>query len=327
VQTVQIDLADPETLTQAMLDIDAVVFAAGKLFAPDPKRFLPTTNTQYVKNALEAAVDASVPKFILLSFPHVEENTTPQNPGRGLASEYSLLGYFDPAQDIDEAFMLTDHLLNLTPQEVGELLYHQTSTGRGLIWSSAGSAARVCAGLSGTKIQTALNGSRVGTIEAVVDVVPEALDASRLVDIGVGLGGDWVFTLAAKANMVRFAWNSQLDSFVLTDWPVDLAASRRVVLTLVFDSELDPIQPATLYVNGNSVNESTPPSGLPVNIAVPVTASLCIGNRPAGSRSPSGTIYYAAIYDRALDSNEVLGNAQSLFACDDRAEDCPRTVP
>ena len=43
----------------------------------------PLTNVGYVKNLLEAAKTAGVRKFILLSFPHVEGETTPEHPALG----------------------------------------------------------------------------------------------------------------------------------------------------------------------------------------------------------------------------------------------------
>jgi nucleoside-diphosphate-sugar epimerase len=51
------------------------------LFRPFPERFLPTTNLQYVVHLTEAAVEAGVRRIILVSFPHVEGQTTPDSPG------------------------------------------------------------------------------------------------------------------------------------------------------------------------------------------------------------------------------------------------------
>jgi nucleoside-diphosphate-sugar epimerase len=83
VEVVQADLGRPETLPDAVAGVDAIVHFAGVLFRPFPERFLPTTNLEYVKNLTRAAVDAHVRRFILVSFPHVEGETTPQAPARG----------------------------------------------------------------------------------------------------------------------------------------------------------------------------------------------------------------------------------------------------
>jgi nucleoside-diphosphate-sugar epimerase len=74
------DLSDPRTLTSACDGSECIVHLAGVLFAPRPERFLPQTNIGFVCNLLEAAQRAGVRRFILISFPHVEGETTPQHP-------------------------------------------------------------------------------------------------------------------------------------------------------------------------------------------------------------------------------------------------------
>jgi nucleoside-diphosphate-sugar epimerase len=77
------DLADPATLAEPCEGTDCVVHFAGVLFLPRPERFLPETNVEYVRNLVNAAVAAGVRKFILISFPHVEGETAPDNPATG----------------------------------------------------------------------------------------------------------------------------------------------------------------------------------------------------------------------------------------------------
>jgi nucleoside-diphosphate-sugar epimerase len=74
------DLAKPETLQPACADADCIVHLAGVLFAPRPEEFLPRTNIGFVQNLLKAAQQSAVRKFILVSFPHVEGETTPDHP-------------------------------------------------------------------------------------------------------------------------------------------------------------------------------------------------------------------------------------------------------
>ena len=74
------DLAEAESLAAACEKADVVVHLAGVLFAPHPERFLPVTNVEYARNLLSAAHQSEVAKFILVSFPHVEGETTPQHP-------------------------------------------------------------------------------------------------------------------------------------------------------------------------------------------------------------------------------------------------------
>jgi nucleoside-diphosphate-sugar epimerase len=77
------DLSQPLTLGPACAEVDCVVHLAGVLFAPLPGRFLPKTNLGYVRNLTQAAMAAGVRKFVLVSFPHAEGETTPDCPARG----------------------------------------------------------------------------------------------------------------------------------------------------------------------------------------------------------------------------------------------------
>ena len=77
------DLAQKETLYPAMKGVDTIVHFAGVLFKARPEKFLPITNTLYFNNLLEVAIAQKVQRIILISFPHVEGETTPQNPATG----------------------------------------------------------------------------------------------------------------------------------------------------------------------------------------------------------------------------------------------------
>ena len=88
------DLARPATLEGVCSGIDCVVHLAGVLFAPLPERFLPETNVGYVENLVEAARNASVRKFILVSFPHVEGESTPDRPATGRMDSSSNVIHF-----------------------------------------------------------------------------------------------------------------------------------------------------------------------------------------------------------------------------------------
>jgi len=83
VKVFSVDLADPDTLTDALTDVDTIVHFAGILFKAKPEEFLPHTNTEYFHNLLDVAVRQKVKRIILISFPHVEGECTPQNPAKG----------------------------------------------------------------------------------------------------------------------------------------------------------------------------------------------------------------------------------------------------
>ncbi len=78
------DLANKDTLSIALMNVDTIVHFAGVLFKSNPEKFLPITNTKYFNNLLDVAIKCNIKKIILISFPHVEGETTPENPARGI---------------------------------------------------------------------------------------------------------------------------------------------------------------------------------------------------------------------------------------------------
>lgn len=79
----KVDLAKQETLYDALKDVDVIVHFAGILFMANPEKFLPVTNTLYFNNLLNVAVKQNVKRIILISFPHVEGESSPDNPAKG----------------------------------------------------------------------------------------------------------------------------------------------------------------------------------------------------------------------------------------------------
>jgi nucleoside-diphosphate-sugar epimerase len=83
VEVIEADLGNPATLARAVRDADVIVHFAGVLFAPRPERFLPETNTRWFSNLLDHAVPAGAKRIILISFPHVEGETSFEQPATG----------------------------------------------------------------------------------------------------------------------------------------------------------------------------------------------------------------------------------------------------
>lgn len=83
VQVIQADLANPATLRDVVEGADTVVHFAGVLFGPSPEKFLPVTNTRWFSHLLEACLAHGVGRVVLISFPHVEGPTTPDQPATG----------------------------------------------------------------------------------------------------------------------------------------------------------------------------------------------------------------------------------------------------
>ncbi len=83
IKTFKADLSRKETLDDALINVDVIVHFAGILFKNNPEKFLPITNTVYFNNLLEKAKEHKVKRIILISFPHVEGETTIENPAKG----------------------------------------------------------------------------------------------------------------------------------------------------------------------------------------------------------------------------------------------------
>lgn len=83
VKTFKVDLADKKTLADALKGVDTVVHFAGVLFQGKPEMFLPKTNIGYFANLLDSALEAGVRRIVLISFPHVEGETSPEHPATG----------------------------------------------------------------------------------------------------------------------------------------------------------------------------------------------------------------------------------------------------
>lgn len=82
-EVVRGDLARLKTLGPVCAGVGCVVHFTGVLFRPWPERFLPRTNLEYFRNLLDAALTAGVERIILISFPHVEGETTPDRMAQG----------------------------------------------------------------------------------------------------------------------------------------------------------------------------------------------------------------------------------------------------
>lgn len=83
IEVVQADLDRPDSLAAAVQGVEAVIHYAGVLFRPRPERFLPRTNLQYVVHLTAACLAAGVRRFVLVSFPQVEGETSPEHPATG----------------------------------------------------------------------------------------------------------------------------------------------------------------------------------------------------------------------------------------------------
>lgn len=109
------DLGSASSLAGICDGVECVVHLAGKLFAPRPQRFLPVTNVGYVRNLLAAAQAARVKKFVLVSFPHVEGETTPEHPARGAVQSSTRVIHFRTRLEAEKLVLQAGAVGSLVP--------------------------------------------------------------------------------------------------------------------------------------------------------------------------------------------------------------------
>ena len=195
---------------------------------------------------------------------------------------------------------------------------HWTShpSGRGLELDVVSSNAGAWASTNANKLAIAIDGTTTATIEVVAELHDVDAADSRLVHFG-------------SANTSFFCLESETIGSVQLDktggdghafkFMVDHLTLGRAVYHLVYDSSHVMLKERVkLYVNGLKYS-GTPSVAVQQNetIDLPVPGYLAIGNRPSGSRSIDGVIYYVAIYSGALTKAQVQHNAMVLVLDDD----------
>ena len=209
-------------------------------------------------------------------------------------------------------------LANPDPQMPQMVLTEDLEGHRGLSWAAAGGTAVAAASINGTKIISRLNGNQAFTIELVARV-DSIVNFTRVVFIGRSEPGQ----NPDDALVLRFDNAGMLQAYIentsVGRWPFDYAMAGRAVIHLVVDST-QPIPDVRrrLYVNGTLVpaaDAAAPAQLSNVNLSMATVFSL--GNRPAGTHSFGGTLYYAALYDAALSASDVEANAAQLLVDDD----------
>jgi hypothetical protein len=192
--------------------------------------------------------------------------------------------------------------------------YTSTQCNWGLQWSAAEQDGVAATPVPGTKLEQ-LEGRTAATIEVVATVQNVTDWHSRFMHIGAGIEGGRFSLTATHLTTVSFRWHGE----TTFSWAVDdLSQHDRVVLHAVLNTDAaDPAERLILYVNG----QPQPPPGWVVNQGAAITLSsnrrFAIGNRDTGGRSFEGTLFYVALYTRALTPGAVARHAQILGLDDD----------
>ncbi len=206
----------------------------------------------------------------------------------------------------------------------GQPNYVEVDGNRGLRWDVHGQGGRAQSPVAGTKLED-LDGATEASFEFVVevtgvfpdtepfarllvwqpDIVPYNLDAGVLTSRGKG--GEFAIDF-------RGSWQPG-GGLPMARWSMAGYSGRVVVHMLIDTLATDTLR---VFMNGNEIAPeimNEPSEG--ETLVVRSESFLVLGNRPANNTSFGGTIFYAAIYDRALTVNEVTHNAARLAIDDD----------
>lgn len=115
VSVFKIDLSNENTLIEALSNVDTIVHFAGVLFKANPEKFLHETNTQYFNNLLNVAVKQQVKRIILISFPHVEGETSPTKPATGILNGNPISAHAQTRLEEEKLLFKYAEQYNFTP--------------------------------------------------------------------------------------------------------------------------------------------------------------------------------------------------------------------
>lgn len=240
----------------------------------------------------------------------------------GLVARY-YLDEADSGQTPTEAIDAAPNPLNLALRYVGDpaamepaMTYIEDMSGnRGLNFSQVGMDDVAYVAIDTTKIATMLQGGTTLTYEIVADIQGVSSSTSRLSHIGTN--GDHTFTFSAsQLTHVHLTVNNQ-SGF---DAPALLGSLGRAVYHAVFDSnEVEPADRVRFYVNGSPLPTLTVSSSLSQGTVIDLDVGkfYAIANREEGARTFEGTMYYSAIYNVALTSEQIIQNTGLLLVDDD----------
>lgn len=186
----------------------------------------------------------------------------------------------------------------------------------GLEWMAAGNSGGAVGPINGTKVYSRLNSDTSLTLELVFDIRNIDDGDSYFLRFGGSNSDTEVLSLESDTDgVVELVWDNLAS---VAEWSVPFGAGR-VVVHLVIDTMLDSGLRLQMYLNGNPIEMEKDSSGVGPGKTLELDPAhlLSLGNRPGGNNSMRGTLYYAAIYDEALWSNEVSSNAALLMIDDD----------
>lgn len=192
----------------------------------------------------------------------------------------------------------------------GQPKYELVEGNSGLSWTNVSNNGRAIAPVIDSKLMD-LGGATEFTLEVVVDIETANGAGTRYIHIGTPSDHSLALVSDDPESM-------HLRSHVSTNtavWDPDLTNGRTVCTVVVDLSQLGADR-YRLFINGGNEVGATSFQDLD-SVEIDAGHSLSIGNRTDGDRAMIGTLFYAAIYDRALTEAEVQQNADVLGESDD----------
>lgn len=206
-----------------------------------------------------------------------------------------------------------------------ELVYVELSDNRGLRWTT-GSVGRASLQVDGTKIAQQLNTATSATIEVVAAMGATQNWVARMVEIAPpgAVGSNLALLLEDGTSQLTLEVNNANGGAERAAfWDYNLVDDVRHVIHAVVDtSEANSLARARLYVDGAAITDMNVTGTLvPLGQNEPLTVGandyLTVGNTPDGNRAFVGRIFYVAIYDVALDDQDIANHTVVLSNSDD----------
>jgi hypothetical protein len=241
--------------------------------------------------------------------------TAPVLTSDGLIVRY----YLDEGQGVTVADATSDPLDLTMSTNSANMSWTDEATGSGVSWAMAGIDGVMGALVNGTKLQTALDGSKTATIEVVVTV--QSVDFfDRIVHIGKTADFGRL-SLTTLDNVEGFNLSARTQDDDVARWAVPQFGVGRQILHLVIDTTRGEQNRARLFVDGQP---AAPLGGANLEpfldneqLVMDDGLQLAVGNRPSQNRSLGGSVAYLALYDKALDPDERASNLAILQLDDD----------
>ncbi len=212
--------------------------------------------------------------------------------------------------------------LTLVPAN-GQPTLSERASQMGLKWTSSGAGGNASVDYASTKLSAAspsgLDDSKAATIEFVAEILGAASE-SFIVDFQRATNQH---QLAVSLSSIGSTYTIKVyvNNAVVAAWTADVAKMGRTVFTVAIDTtQGNGNNRVKLYRDGDLRELANAAAVIAQETLIDVgdAGTLRLGNSLAGTSSPLGYVFYAAVYQTALTPGVIESNANVLRADDDR---------